>query len=203
MSNKNSKLIMLVEASSDASQLLTEGLIYHLRHQIPVDENIFRPGSKSFFKLFREVRSLYQKGLYVLAESEEFFIKDSDIGTFGMYMGNIVPLDFPMFIEDINEAEYKGRKVKLGKAGAQRSEGGKAYVYVNSGKKNKDGTIRVKRVKFGSSMPDAMGKSKKAIKRRKSFGDRHNCSDKDDKTKAGYWSCRLTKLFGRNIPGWW
>ena len=39
--------------------------------------------------------------------------------------------------------------------------------------------------------------------RRKSFGLRHNCADKKDKTKPGYWSCRLTKFFGRNISGWW
>ena len=81
--------------------------------------------------------------------------------------------------------------------------GGKAYVYVNSGKKNKDGSIKVKKVTFGSSMPDAMGDSDKHKARRKSFGLRHNCADKKDKTKPGYWSCRLTKFFGRNISGWW
>ena len=52
-------------------------------------------------------------------------------------------------------------------------------------------------------MPSAMGDSEEHRKRRKSFGDRHQCSKKKDKTKPGYWSCRLTKLFGRNIPGWW
>ena len=62
---------------------------------------------------------------------------------------------------------------------------------------------KVVKVEFGSSMPDAMGDSKAHKKRRDSYGNRHNCSDKKDKTKAGYWSCRLTKLFGRNIPGWW
>ena len=52
-------------------------------------------------------------------------------------------------------------------------------------------------------MPMAMGKSEAHRKRRKSFGERHQCHKKKDKTKAGYWSCRATKLFGRNIPGWW
>jgi hypothetical protein len=64
-------------------------------------------------------------------------------------------------------------------------------------------TGKVKKVSFGSSMPDAMGDSEAARKRRKSFGDRHNCADKKDKTQAGYWSCRATKFFGRDIPGWW
>jgi hypothetical protein len=52
-------------------------------------------------------------------------------------------------------------------------------------------------------MPDAMGSGPKSKARRKSFGERHGCSDKKDKTKGGYWACRSTKLFGRNIPGWW
>jgi hypothetical protein len=52
-------------------------------------------------------------------------------------------------------------------------------------------------------MPDAMGSGPKAKARRKSFGERHQCSQKHDKTKGGYWACRATKLFGRNVPGWW
>ena len=100
----------------------------------------------------------------------------------------------------MTEAEYKGKKVELNKP---KRGGDGAYVYVNSGKKTKDGKIKVKKVSFGSSMPDAMGDSPEHKKRRKNFGDRHNCADKDDKTKPGYWSCRATKFFGRDIAGWW
>jgi hypothetical protein len=102
-----------------------------------------------------------------------------------------------MFDEDINEAKYKGREVQLGKAGASRS-GGRAHVFVRD-----PSTGNIRKVSFGSSMPDAMGSSPKAKARRKSFGDRHGCAKKNDKTKAGYWACRSTKLFGRNVPGWW
>jgi len=28
---------------------------------------------------------------------------------------------------------------------------------------------------------------------RKSFAARHNCADKKDKTKAGYWACNLPR----------
>ena len=42
---------------------------------------------------------------------------------------------------------------------------------------------------------------------RKSFAARHKCSTKKDKTKAGYWACRLTKYGhlwnGRTYPGYW
>jgi len=98
----------------------------------------------------------------------------------------------------LDEAKYKGREVKLGAAGAKRSGDGRAYVFVRD---PKSGNIR--KVSFGSSMPDAMGDSEAARKRRKNFGDRHNCADKKDKTAPGYWACRATKMFGRNISGWW
>ena len=88
------------------------------------------------------------------------------------------------------------RSVELGKP--KRGGGGKSYVYVRD---PKSGNVR--KVSFGSSMPDAMGDSEAARKRRKSFGDRHQCAKKKDRTKPGYWACRSTKFFGRDIPGWW
>lgn len=201
-------LRQILEASKDSGKsTMSESLRYHADRGVGVDQNIFRPGSEEFFELFREARALYTLGLYTLNEPEWDLIADSDIGEFSYYEGKRVPLDYPMLYEELLirglvEAKYKsgGREidVKLGKAGAQRIGGGKARVYVRDPK-----TKKVKKVEFGSSMGKAMGKSEKAKKRRKSFGDRHNCSDKKDKTKPGYWSCRLTKLFGRSISGWW
>lgn len=183
---------------------LSEGMLYHIDLGVGVDRNIFRPGSTEFFSLFREARKLYTEGLYMPKEDELELLQDMDIGEFAIYEGTLVPLDYPIKVgeeEQLEEAEYKGRKVQLNKP--KRGSGGRAYVYVNSGKKDKKGRIKVRKVSFGSSMPDAMGKGEKARKRRKSFGARHNCSDKKDKTKPGYWSCRATKFFGRSISGWW
>lgn len=188
-----------------STHLVSESLQYHMDKGAGVDSNIFRPGSTAFFKLFREARELYQRGLYSPNSYEEKELLESDIGEFVFYEGVFVPLDYPIMEgneEHLNEAEYKGKKVKLNKP-VRGGEKGKAYVYVNTGKKTKDNKIKVKKVTFGSSMPDAMGDSETHRKRRKSFGDRHNCADKDDKTKPGYWSCRLTKFFGRDISGWW
>jgi hypothetical protein len=64
-------------------------------------------------------------------------------------------------------------------------------------------TIKEHVVQFGSGMSMVTASSDEHKKRRKSFGDRHQCSKKKDKIKARYWSCRATKLFSRNIPGWW
>tara|TARA_R110002153_G_scaffold1395_3_gene7215 strand:- start:1095 stop:1850 length:756 start_codon:yes stop_codon:yes gene_type:complete len=179
----------------------SEGMTYHLKHGVGVDKNIHRPGSSAFFSLFREARLLSDIGLYSLNESEAYLLDSSDLGEFGYYEGKKVPLDYPMlYEEELDEAEYKGKKVELNKP---KRGSPKAYVYVNSGKKDKKGRIKVKKVSFGSSMPVAMGDSEAHRKRRKSFGDRHNCSDKKDKTAPGYWSCRATKFFGRSISGWW
>lgn len=193
-----------IDETIEEEENLSESLLYHVNRRVGIDRNIHRPGSTEFFNLFREARSLYVSGRFKPKSIDELELLESDIGEFAVYEGTVVPLDYPIEYgneEHLNEAEYKGRKVQLNKP--KRGSGGRAYVYVNSGKKNKDGTIRVKKVSFGSSMPDAMGDSKAARKRRKNFGDRHNCAEKDDKTKPGYWSCRATKFFGRDIAGWW
>jgi hypothetical protein len=184
---------------------LEESVAYHLNAEVGFDKNIHRPGSTMFFALFREARRLYREGSYKPTNSDEVeLLEGSDIGEFAYFEGGLVPLDYPIEYgneEHLSEAEYKGKKVELNKP--KRGEGGRAYVFVNSGKKTKDGKIKVKKVSFGSSMPDAMGDSPAARKRRKNFGDRHNCSEKTDKTTPGYWSCRATKFFGRDISGWW
>jgi hypothetical protein len=190
---------------NEEKSLMSEGLKFHINENIPISTNIYRPGSTRYFNLFTEARKLHAEGKIILEhEIDKMYIAEMEIGEFGVYEGQIVPLDYPIMEgneEHLNEAIYKGKKVKLDKP--KRSGKGRAYVYVNSGKKTKDGQIKAKKVSFGSDMPKAMGKSEAHRKRRKSFGDRHNCSAKKDKTKAGWWSCRLTKLFGRNIPGWW
>ena len=182
------------------STRLSEGLKYHISHAVGIDRNIFRPESDAFFALFREVRNLSKLGSYHLQESERELIEETDIGEFGIYEGEKVPLDFPMLYkeDEIEEAKYKGREVKLGAKGASRIGGGRARVYTRDPKSGK-----VVKVEFGSPMSDAMGDSDKDKARRKSYGARHNCADKKDKTKPGYWSCRATKMFGRNISGWW
>jgi hypothetical protein len=44
-------------------------------------------------------------------------------------------------------------------------------------------------------------------KARKAFAARHNCKDKKDKTKAGYWACRANRYAnlwgGKTYPGFW
>ena len=81
------------------------------------------------------------------------------------------------------EAEYQGRKVKLGKPQRTgKDESGKFKVYVKDPK-----TGNVKKVNFGD--PN-MRIKKSNPKRRKSFRARHKCKTPGPKTKARYWSCK-------------
>ena len=82
--------------------------------------------------------------------------------------------------DEIDEAEYQGRKVKLGKP--MRGDVKKFKVYVKDPK-----TGNVKKVNFG----DPNMKIKKSNPaRRRSFRARHNCDNPGPRTKARYWSCR-------------
>ena len=85
------------------------------------------------------------------------------------------------FNEDdvVDEAEYQGRKVKLGKP--MRGDVKKFKVYVKNPKGN------VVKVNFG----DPNMKIKKSNPaRRRSFRARHNCDNPGPRHKARYWSCR-------------
>jgi hypothetical protein len=191
--NDCNKAVVLKE--SKVSHLLSEELKYHIDNKISLHETEFRIGSDAHLSLIREARKLYSRDLIDVNESDKFVL-ESNLGHFGEYKNEMVPLDLPM----LNEAEYKGRDVDLNKP--MRSSGPKKYkVYVKNDKGN------VIQVNFG----DVKGGLKSKIndpEARKAFADRHNCEQKKDKTKAGYWSCNLPRYakllgLGGNMNTFW
>lgn len=81
--------------------------------------------------------------------------------------------------EMLDEAEYQGRKVPLGKP--MRGDVKKFKVYVRKP------TGNIVKVNFG----DPNMKIKKSNPaRRRSFRARHNCDNPGPRHKARYWSCR-------------
>lgn len=89
----------------------------------------------------------------------------------------------------LNEAEYQGRKVKLGKP--MRGDIKKFKVYVRNAEGN------VVKVNFGHGGTTAKRAGQKTMRirksdpaRRRSFRARHNCDNPGPRTKARYWSCR-------------
>ena len=104
-------------------------------------------------------------------------------------------LDMDVIDEDITEAKYKGKTVTLNKP--MRGDVKKFKVYVNTGKKNADGSIKVKKVNFGHGGTSAKALGQKTMKIRKSnpkrraaFRARHRCDNPGPKTMARYWSCK-------------
>jgi hypothetical protein len=144
----------------------------------------FRLGSRAWFETITEARTQWQNHAISLNE-QDIELVQTDIGQWGLYEGEQVPLDLPIQEPEIlDEAEYQGKKVTLNKP--KRGGSKKFYVFVRNPKSG-----NIKKVSFG----DTTGLSVKIQdpEARKSFVARHQCDKKTDKTKASYWSCRLPR----------
>ena len=90
---------------------------------------------------------------------------------------------------DMNEAEYQGRTVKLGKP--MQGDVKKFKVYV----KNPQGNVVKVNFGHGGSSAKKSGEKTMSIRKnnpdaRKAFRARHNCDSPGPRHKARYWSCR-------------
>lgn len=185
-----------LQESIDNQDLLEQAMEYHLDNNIPLNENVFRPGSTMFFEFFNYARKLVAEDQIEVDWVDEELL-NSDIGKIvTLEDGTEVPLDLPFFEEELTEAEYNGKTVKLNSP--KRGGPKKFYVYVKNPK-----TGRVKKVSWG----DTTGLSVKSgdPDRVRSFVARHKCKQKNDKTKAGYWACRTPRYKNLGVKGgaWW
>ena len=137
-----------------------------------------QPTLKDLEKVYGIMRKRYKDlGLDNLKNEsiEESYDIWNEDGSFGYTMTGLLP-----------EAEYGGRKVKLGKP--MQGDVKKFKVYVKNDKGN------VVKVNFGHGGSSAKGKTMKIRKSnpkaRKSFRARHNCDNPGPRHKARYWSCR-------------
>jgi len=184
---------MEIEPNSDMS----DELKYHIDNKIALGETVFRYGSEAYFKLINEVKNLYDNKLIKLNENDEFIVNDFDNKLYksngNVFRLNVIYEETENNSEIINEAEYKGKEVELNKP--KRGGSKKFYVYVKNPK-----TGKIKKVSFGAKAGGGkLAVKLKDAKARKAFASRHNCEQKNDKTKAGYWACRLpsfAKLLG-------
>lgn len=166
---------------------VSDELRYHLDKKIPLSENVFKEYSKSFINLINEVRNLYNNDLIYL-NGEDRWIVESDLGKkVILENGQVIYLEVP--VEDqsfLSEAEYQGRKVKLGKIMQGDVKKFKVYVKNDKGK--------VVKVNFGFGGKSAKGKrmviKKNNPERRRSFRARHNCDNPGPRWKSRYWACR-------------
>jgi len=90
----------------DAKQNVSEEMQYHIDNNIPISENVFRPGSNKYFEIINEARKLKQIGLYNNEEDNELL--ESDLGKSFKYHGVRLPLDYPMIKEDADKEMVDG-----------------------------------------------------------------------------------------------
>jgi hypothetical protein len=166
---------------------VSESLQYHIDNGLSLTDNVYRVYSESYFDLVNEVRELYNEGKIGLNEEDRLMV-ESDLGKKVKIGKEYIYLDAPYIYETeteediLAEAKHHGKNVKLGKP--FRTPGGpkKFAVYV----KSKSGGV--KKVTFGDPGLRVKNSNKKAAK---SFRARHKCSEKKDRTTAGYWSCNV------------
>jgi hypothetical protein len=190
---------VILNESVAPREILSENLRYHVENKLPLTENTFRYGSKSFLNLWAEARSLYLREVIHVNDDDKEILEETDLGNYGMYEGVQVPLDLLLLEnEELEEAKDKKKNPPIGKP--KRGGSKKFYVYV---RKPGGG---IKKVSFG----DTTGLSAKINnpEARRAFAARHDCKNKKDRTKASYWSCRLpryAKLLGlkSSFSGFW
>lgn len=214
------KINEFIETKTPVQQAIEE----HVARGVPFRECIFRPGSTAFREFYRTVRDMHSQGLLELDWEDEELL-ETDIGELVRLNDEVVPLDVP-FMEDMSdeevdefhkeldklvhkhlghssdeedqmdEAEYNGKKVKLNSP--KRGGSKKFYVYVKNPK-----TGRVKKISWGDTTGlSVKAKNKGAVK---SFVARHKCKQANDKTTARYWSCRTPRYKSLGVKGgqWW
>jgi len=127
-------------------------------------------------ELYNEFKNIFEEDIF------EYDVENyEDLKEFVDFLSNLK--------EEVNEAEYQGRDVKLNKP--MRGDVKKFKVYVKNPKGN------VVKVNFGHGGTSAKkaGEETMRIKkdnpeRKKAFRARHNCDTPGPRTGARYWSCK-------------
>ena len=185
---------------------LSEGMLYHIDKGIPLMGSVYRIESESWISLVNEARDLWERNELDLNEGDLFLIS-TDAGKYGIYEDNLVLLDVPFWegefdyewdLEDsLEEAEYRGREVKLNKP--FRTPGGprKFSVYT----KNDSGNV----VKVSFGQP-GMRVNNADPKKARSFRKRMRCDQPGPRWKPKWWACnvaRYRKLLGIKSSNPW
>jgi len=178
-----------------------------LEYALSVDDGLidaYRYGSDTFFRVINEAKANIDS--LEISESERDFIS-TEIGEFGLFNGEEVPLDFPISSEDftsadhiyivdeyfgfVSAAEYQGKDVELNKP--MKGDVKKFKVFVKDPK-----TGNVRKINFGLNVTRKLLEDPE---RRAAFTARHNCEQANDKLTPSYWSCRVNRYFHKIYGG--
>lgn len=148
---------------------ISNALQYHIDNGMTLTENAFMFYSENYFDLVNEVRDLWKEGKIELNEGDTLMI-ESDLGIKVKIGKEYVYLDAPYIYETEEDVLSEGKTLEKPK---------KFAVYTKSK------TEGIKKVTFSNS--------------NLILKESRNCSQKTDRTTAGYWSChvgRYTKQLG-------
>jgi hypothetical protein len=156
-----------LEEQLDKSLILKEdvkisnALQYHIDNGMTLSENAFWFYSENYFNLVNEVRDLWKEGKIEL-NKDDILMVESDLGIKVKIGKEYVYLDAPYIHETEEGVLSEGKTTGRPK---------KFAVYTKSK------TEGVKKVIFGNS--------------NLLLKENRNCSQKMDRTTAGYWSCNV------------
>jgi len=200
-------------------------LQYHLDNDLTLHENVYRYSSDSFIQLFAEARDAWRDGYIQLNEEDTQLIESTDIGLYGVYEGNKVPLDLPMELNEQMDIYDDVANMEFGMDYDQLGPNEKEWVRdeidnMEMRESLDEAEYRGKEVPLnkprrgGSKKFIVYTKNKKGnvvkvsfggttglnVKidepgARASFAARHKCAQKKDKTKPGYWSCNIGRYW--------
>ena len=128
--------------------LISEGLQYHMDKKIQLHESVYRIGSEKHFELIREARALWVRGIIDVSEDDQAIL-ETNLGHFGMYEGEAVPLDMPM----VNE----GNIDKIAGGIPYKVEGNKAIISMSLPDDVKERIIKRAKENGYSAQPNMSG----------------------------------------------
>jgi len=143
---------------------ISNALQYHIDNGMTLTENAFMFYSENYFDLINEVRELFNEGKIDL-NKKDILMVESDLGVKVKIGKEYVYLDAPYIYETEEDILMEGKTPKSPK---------KFAVYTKSK------TEGVKKVIFGIS--------------NLLLKESRNCSQKKDRTTAGYWSCNVSRF---------
>jgi hypothetical protein len=176
-------------------EMFSESIRYHVSNDLSILESIYRPGSTAHLDILVEARLAFDSGKMRFSGIDQKLLSETELGSVGFYRGRQVILDLPL--EELELNEEKKPRLNYPKRGGTK----KYHVYVRNPK-----TGRIMKIAFGDVRGGLTAKVSNP-KARKSFAARHNCAEKKDRTKAGYWACRINRYAhlwgGKTYPGYW
>ena len=142
------KPTLMLNESVAPRAILSEGLKYHIDNNKPLTEHLYRAGSRAYFDLFAEARSLYSRGILEFTHEDDLaLLKETHLGHYGIFEDKRVPLDFPIELNEQMDIYDDVANMEFGKDYDQLGPNEKEWVRDEIDNMNEELTIAGKKVK--------------------------------------------------------